>query len=234
VIGLYVEEFKRPDKLRAVALRARERGKPIVALKVGRSENARQAALAHTGSLAGSPEAVDALLRESGNVTVTNLGERIDSLALIPAARAPRRPGWRTAVLTGLGGEAGRAADAADREGIELPPLSAESLDAMRKVMPEYGNPRNPLDGTGTMYENAEIFPRLVATLLHDDAVDVLAVNLRANVPRPGGWAPSREFARGLIAAVRAGTDRLVFCYGSHAAGDLDPEVIVPLAEAGI
>jgi acetyltransferase len=100
--------------------------------------------------------------------------------------------------------------------------------------MPDFGNPRNPLDGTGAMYENAEMFPRLVDVLLHDDAVDVMAVNMRANVPRPGGSAPSRGFARTLAAAVSAGTDRLVFCFGSHAAGDLDQEVVGPLAAAGV
>src|SRR4029077_13790007 len=62
VIGLYVEGFKQPEKLRTIAARARTLGKPIVALKVGRSENARQAALAHTGSVAGNPERIEALL----------------------------------------------------------------------------------------------------------------------------------------------------------------------------
>jgi acetate---CoA ligase (ADP-forming) len=234
VIGLYVEGFKQPAKLRTVAARARELRKPVVALKVGRSENARQAALAHTGSHAGTPETVDRLLGESGIIAVTNLNEMIDTLALLPAARAMRRPRWRTAVLSGLGGECGRSADAADREGVELPPLSPASIAALRAVMPDFGNPRNPLDGTGAMYEIAEIFPRAVDTLLADEAVDVLAVNMRATVPRPGGGAPSREFARALAKAVRAGTDRLVFCYGSHASGDLDPEVIGPLAEVGV
>src|SRR6185436_14243665 len=203
-------------------------------LKVGRSENARQAMLAHTGSLAGTPEIIDALLRQSGIVRVTSLNEMLDTLTLLPAARTVRRAGWRTAVLSGLGGECGRVADVADREGVDLPPLSSASIDALRAVMPDFGNPRNPLDGTGAMYENAAIFPRLVDTLLADDAVDVLAVNMRANVPRPGGWAPSREFARVLASAVRAGTDRLVFCFGSHAAGDLDEDVIAPLADAGV
>jgi acetyltransferase len=234
VIGVFVEGFKQPAKLRQVAARARDRRKPIVALKVGRSENARQAVLAHTGSLAGTPEVIEAVLRQSGIIQVTSLNEMLDTLALLPAARVVRRSGWRTAVLSGLGGECGRVADVADREGVELPPLSAASVDALRAVMPDFGNPRNPLDGTGTMYENAEIFPRLVDMLLRDDAIDVLAVNMRANVPRPGGGAPSREFARGLESAVRAGTDRLVFCFGSHAAGDLDQEVVAPLAEAGV
>ena len=234
VIGVFVEGFKQPDKLRRVAVRARERRKPLVVLKVGRSENARQAMLAHTGSLAGTPEIIEAMLRQSGIVQVTSLNEMLDTLALLPAARAVRRPGWRTAVLSGLGGECGRVADVADREGVELPPLSPASVEALRAVMPDFGNPRNPLDGTGTMYENAEIFPRLVDTLLGDATIDVLAVNMRANVPRPGGWAPSREFARTLARAVSAGTDRLVLCFGSHAAGDLDQDVVAPLAEAGV
>jgi acetate---CoA ligase (ADP-forming) len=234
VIGVFVEGFKQPGKLRQVAARARERRKPLVVLKVGRSENARQAMLAHTGSLAGTPEIIEAFLRQSGIIQVTSLNEMLDTLALLPAARTVARPGWRTAVLSGLGGECGRVADVADREGIELPPLSAASIEALRAVLPDFGNPRNPLDGTGGMYENAEIFPRLVDTLLADETIDVLAVNMRANVPRPGGWAPSRQFARELAAAVGAGTDRLVLCFGSHAAGDLDPEVVAPLAEAGV
>lgn len=84
------------------------------------------------------------------------------------------------------------------------------------------------------MYESAAIFPALVDTLLRDETIDVPAVNMRANVPRPGGWASAREFARVLEGAVRQGTDRLVFCFGSHAAGDLDQDVVAPLAEAGV
>jgi acetyltransferase len=234
VIGLFVEGFRRPETLRRAAARARERRKPIVALKVGRSENARQAMLAHTGSLAGTPEIIEGVFRQSGILQVTTLNEMLDTLALLPAARGHGAGRWRTAVLSGLGGECGRVADVADREGIELPPLSPETVAALRAVLPDFGNPRNPLDGTGAMYEHAEIFPRLVDVLLRDDAVDVVAVNMRANVPRPGGWAPSREFARVLAAAARGATDRLVFCFGSHAAGDLDGEVVAPLAEVGV
>ena len=71
VVGAFVEGFKqaRASSARAAA-RARELRKPIVVLKVGRSENARQAMLAHTGSLAGTPEIIDAVLRQSGVVQV--------------------------------------------------------------------------------------------------------------------------------------------------------------------
>src|SRR3989475_2083444 len=68
VVGAFVEGFKKPGTLRQAAARARALAKPIVMLKVGRAENARQAMLAHTGSLAGTPEIIEAGRRQSGSV----------------------------------------------------------------------------------------------------------------------------------------------------------------------
>jgi acetyltransferase len=234
VIGVFVEGFKRPARLRGVAAKARARRKPLVMLKVGRSENARQAMLAHTGSLAGTPEVVEAVLRQSGIVRVTTINEMLDTLTLMSMARDFGRKDWRLTVLSGLGGECGNLSDVAERVGVELPPLAPATVETMRGFMPDFANPRNPLDGTGAMYENAEIFPRLIDALLRDEQVDVVAFNTRVNVPAPGGGAPSRGYAKILVDAVRRGTDRLIFCFNSFPAGDLDPEVVGPLAEAGI
>jgi acetyltransferase len=234
VIGVFVEGFRRPAKLREVAALARSRGKPIVALKVGRSENARQAMLAHTGSLAGTPEIVEALLRQSGVVRVGTLNEMLDTVTLLAAARSAPRRRWRTVVVSGLGGECGRVADAADRAGVELPSLSSGTVERIAAFMPEFATPRNPLDGTGAMYEDVSLFPQLLDAVLAEEAVDVLAVNLRANVPKPGGWAPSRQFARTLADKLASPTDKLVLAFGSFAGGDLDPEVVQPLAQAGV
>lgn len=234
VIGAIVEGFKQPEKLRRVAARACEVGKPIVALKVGRSENARQAMLAHTGSLAGMPEIIEAVLKQSGIAQVTTLNEMIDTLTLLVSARRFGRSAWRVAVLSGLGGECGHVADAADRVGIDLPPLAPATVEALGRFMPAFANPRNPMDGTGAMYEDAALFPQLIDTLLRDEAIDVLAINLRANVPNPGGWAPSRQFSQIIHAALRGGTDKLVLAFNSFAGGDLDPEVVGPLADVGV
>jgi acetyltransferase len=234
VIGVFVEGFRQPAKLRRVARLASELGKPIVALKVGRSENAREAMLAHTGSLAGMAEIIDAVLKQGAIVQVSSLNEMIDTLTLLGAAKNDRRRGWRVAILSGLGGECGHVADVAARVGVDLPPLSAASVAALARFMPDFANPRNPLDGTGAMYEDSTLFPRMIDVLLRDEAIDVVAVNLRANVPPPGGWAPSREFSKALCRAVAGGADRLVLCFSSLAGGDLDQDVVRPLAEAGI
>ena len=234
VIGAFVEGFKKPEAFRRAAAHARALGKPIVVLKVGRSENARQAMLAHTGSLAGTPEIIEAMLRQSGIVQVSSLNEMIDTLTLLAAARTYTPRAWKVGILSGLGGECGRAADAADRAGVELPPLSAASVDTLKTFMPDFGNPRNPLDGTGAMYEDASLFPRLFDVMLRDEAVDVVAVNLRVNVPRPGGGAPSRPFSRAMIDALANNPGRLVLAFSSFAGGDLDQEVVRPLADAGV
>jgi len=84
------------------------------------------------------------------------------------------------------------------------------------------------------MYEDASLFPRLFDVMLRDEAVDVVAVNLRVNVPRPGGGAPSRPFSRAMIDALANNPGRLVLAFSSFAGGDLDQEVVRPLADAGV
>ena len=234
VVGAFVEGFKKPDTFRQAAARARALGKPIVVLKVGRSENARQAMLAHTGSLAGTAEIVEAMLKQSGVVQVSSLNEMIDTLALLPAARRSAPRSWRVGILSGLGGECGRASDAADRAGVELPPLSAASVETMKSFMPDFASPRNPLDGTGAMYEDARLFPQLFDVMLREEAIDVVAVNLRVNVPKPGGGAPSRQFSRAMIEALPRNPERLVLAFSSFAGGDLDQDVVGALADAGV
>jgi acyl-CoA synthetase (NDP forming) len=125
-------------------------------------------------------------------------------------------------------------ADVAERVGVDLPPLSGASIEALRRFMPDFATPRNPLDGTGAMYENPALFPDMIDVLLRDPEIDVLAVNFRAHVPPPGGWAPSRPFSQALQAALRERRDTLVVAFSSFAGGDLDQEVVRTLADAGV
>ena len=92
--------------------------------------------------------------------------------------------------------------------------------------------------GDDTFQPLPELYDRTIAS---EDAgwsfewqPDVVAVNLRANVPRPGGWAPSRAFARAMGDALRKGTDRLVVAFSSFAGGDLDQEVVRELTDVGV
>ncbi|HLQ31978.1 MAG TPA: acetate--CoA ligase family protein, partial [Chloroflexota bacterium] len=233
VIAAFVEGFRQPRRLPDIAARAAAQRKPIVVLKVGRSEEARHNALTHTGSLAGDAEILDALLRQHGIIQVSSLDELNETVALLALAK-DKRAGLRLGVFSGSGGECGRVADAAQEVGLSFPALSAGAAREITSVLPDFASPANPLDGTGAVFDYPEAFPGVAEVLLRED-FDVTAFNLNALPPYESGRTPHRNFAKHLAAAVKArASDRLVVAYGSLTLGVLDVETIDTLREAGI
>ena len=119
VICLFLEEIGDPAKFARVAEKADRAGKPIVALKVGSSPAGQQAALAHTGSVAGDDAVVDAALRQLNIIRVDSLEELLTTGAALGYNRWPR--GRRMGVLTASGGSCDIIADAASAQGLQIP-----------------------------------------------------------------------------------------------------------------
>ncbi|HEX9063881.1 MAG TPA: acetate--CoA ligase family protein, partial [Streptosporangiaceae bacterium] len=152
VICLFLEQIGDPARFAAAAERARAAGKPIVALKAGSSAVGRQAALAHTGSVAGDDAVVDAALRQMNIIRVTSIEELLTTAALLGYGRVPA--GRRMAVLSASGGACDIIADRAAAHGIELPPFSAKAAEAIEPHLPPFAQVRNPLDVTGYFLAN--------------------------------------------------------------------------------
>src|SRR4029078_910922 len=114
---LFVEGFKRPERFLALADRARELGKPIMAVKVGRSDQAQAAAMAHSGSLAGETRVTDAALDAAGVIGGRDRDELLETAELVEGTRRTgRRVGrGRTGVVTVSTGEASLLDDMAHR-----------------------------------------------------------------------------------------------------------------------
>jgi acetate---CoA ligase (ADP-forming) len=146
VICLFLEEIGDPVRFAQAAARADAAGKPIVALKVGSSPAGQQAALAHTGSVAGDDAVVSAALRQMNIIRVTSLEELLTTAALL-SNRFPR--GRRMGVLTASGGACDIIADAASAAGIVIPDFSPQTEAAIAPALPPFANARNPLDVTG-------------------------------------------------------------------------------------
>ncbi|MCL2582154.1 MAG: acetate--CoA ligase family protein [Streptosporangiales bacterium] len=152
VIALFLEEIGDPERFAAMAMRADAAGKPVVALKVGSSPAGQEAALAHTGSVAGDDAVVDAALRQLNVIRVTSLEELLSTAALLGYGRHPA--GRRMGVLTASGGACDIVADAASAEGIEIPPFAPETSDAITPHIPDFVTAKNPLDVTGYQLAN--------------------------------------------------------------------------------
>jgi len=147
VICLFLEEIGDPARFARVAEKADRAGKPIVALKVGSSPAGQQAALAHTGAVAGDDAVVDAVLRQLNVIRVTSLEELLTTGAALGYSRWPR--GRRMGVLTLSGGSCDIIADAASAQGVAIPAFSAQTEEAIAALLPPFASPHNPLDVTG-------------------------------------------------------------------------------------
>lgn len=144
VIGLFIEGLRRPEAFRAALLRAAEAGKPVVALKVGRSDLSRSGTVAHTGALAGDARVFSAVLRDAGALEVADLDEMLVTLELL--GKGLRRPPSRVVYAGDSGGEANLFADLAADHHIELPALETPTEAALRDRFPSIGTTANPLD----------------------------------------------------------------------------------------
>jgi len=142
-ILMYVENFGNPGRFLEIAGRI-TRTKPIIVVKSGRSRAGARAASSHTGALAASDSAVDALLAQAGVLRASTIDEMFDIAMAFESRAMPRSR--RTAVLTNAGGPGILAADALDGAGLELVDLSAETIDRLRHLLPPEASIRNPLD----------------------------------------------------------------------------------------
>src|SRR5262244_1605148 len=235
IVAAFVEGFKQPAKLMAVAQKALAHNKPLIILKGGRSEVSQRAAATHSGSLAGAAEIIDAAFRQAGIVQVRTLNELIDTVSLFSCDTFVKRynGGRRIGVLSGSGGECTLVSDAAMNVGLEVPELSDEVKARLPEGLPDFGNLNNPLDGTGAMYDDDKIFPRLLGALIEDKNIDIVTVNLEANDPRPKEIKSGNRFSRA-IADVAAAAHKPIAIFSSVVGGPVDPEILLPLRTVGV
>jgi acyl-CoA synthetase (NDP forming) len=177
VIGLFVEQLRDGPRFIAAAERARDAGKPIVALKAGRSAAGARTVFGHTGALAGEHEVFSSVARQLGVLEVRGVDELLDNAHLLGATRRPAGP--RLGVLSPSGGESGYVADLASDAGLELPALAPASELALGELL-RFGNPGNPLDPTGAVIGNPGLFRDVLAIFSRDPNFDMLHIALPA------------------------------------------------------
>jgi len=127
---LFLESIRNSAALRAFALGAAARGKPVVAYKLGRSAAARELAVTHTGALAGEDDVASAFLADCGIARVESLEALIEAIPLVrrtPIRTVGARPP-RVAVLTTTAGGATMVVDPLAMRGVEIAQPSAETF----------------------------------------------------------------------------------------------------------
>ncbi len=172
LIFCLIEAVRRPQDFLAACRRARDAGKPVVALKMGVSEGGRQAALAHTGSMAGAVEAFDAVAGDAGVIRVDSGDAAIDLIELLMNAGLPETN--NVGVLVYSGGVRGLSLDAADRHGVPLPDFAPETAAKFREILGESLRVTNPLDAAGFMNQKLESILEMVTAIQNDPNIGTI------------------------------------------------------------
>ena len=169
VILLYVEGLREGRRFLETARRIVPH-KPIIALKAGKGALGTQAVRSHSGALAGDFELFEGVCRQAGIIEAGTTGELMDLAAAFSSLPLPR--GRRAAVMTLGGGWGVVAADACDREGLELAELPPSVIEELDTFLPRFWSRRNPVDIVGNVHR-ANHF-RVIDALVDCEEVDML------------------------------------------------------------
>jgi acyl-CoA synthetase (NDP forming) len=205
VVALALEGIDNPWALPELGRRARLAGKPILVLKGGRTGRGSQAAVSHTGSLAGSYDVFLTAAEEAGLLVCRTTEELIETALLFAKwAGRPYRDGG-VAILTTMGGPGVLAADAAEDHAVNLPVPSAVTTQRLGELMPSFAAVGNPVDTTA--FRSDDVLTESLRVLAEDEsfaAVVMLAATTTgaATAGRPGAIARAAADAKAPLCAV--------------------------------
>ncbi|MCO5063794.1 MAG: acetate--CoA ligase family protein [Rhizobiaceae bacterium] len=166
-LGLHIEGFDSVEGFERLAARARDLGKPIVAMKVGRSEQARAGTLSHTASLAGSDAASDAFLRRLGIARLDSVPAFLEALKLVHVHGA--LPGNRLSSMSCSGGEASVMADSVEGRNLVFPALGEAHRERVGETLGPLVAVANPLDYHTFIWNDEEAMRNTFSAMVSGD-----------------------------------------------------------------
>ncbi len=172
VIGGYLEGARDGAKLREVAERALQIGKPILILKVGRTGAGARAANSHTGSLAGDDQVYDAFFRQMGIIRINDLSE-LTSFVLLHQSGANFEQ-TNVAILGGSGGHGVMLSDRCESLGLTVPEITGPAREKLEAILPAFGSAKNPIDMTAQAGRDPAMPFKCLRELAKADGIDVI------------------------------------------------------------
>jgi acetate---CoA ligase (ADP-forming) len=222
VVGLHLEGIRHGRELLDAADRAVEVGKPICALKTGRSAAGQRAALSHTGALAGSDQVATDIFEQYG---ITRVEDPQDMLDFAQLSRLLDSVGDVTnvGVISTSGGMAVWGADQLETFGLTLPAFADATRARLSDLLPSYGSGENPVDMTGEIVSRPELATEGLEAVLGDPGVDAAVLMLAYQV-RHGAWIASE------VARIVSASDKPVLVVWMF----IEPEFRETLEAAGV
>ena len=209
-----IESIRRPEAFVAAARKALAARKPILVVKIGRTELAREQAKSHTGAVAGDDRVFDAVCNRYGIARCSTLEDLVETGLAFSAGRIPA--GRRMGLVTTSGAVKGLILDAAGAQGCTWGALSDTTTHRLGEMVSAVNRIDNPLDCGPAAASDASLYAELCKTIVHDDGIDLLAMLTRAPL-REGQPPPAEPFAM-----LAAGTAKPVLAFAHMARPSTD------------
>lgn len=219
VIVLYIEAISDLEKFKAACRMARMAGKSIVAVKLGQSEQGRAAAMAHTGSLAGTMEAFDAVAADLGVIRADTLDDAVEFTEFLVHTDVPK--GRRLGAVTHSGAFRGVLIEAAERNGLSFQPLAAGTTAKLNAVLGVGSLVSNPIDGGFAVLSSHDNFKATIDALEGDPNVDI--VLFQEKLPLEAGGSDRAQIHFAMIEEMLAkGVPKPIACITLTSHGQTD------------
>jgi acyl-CoA synthetase (NDP forming) len=231
VITSFLEGIRRKEAFKECCIRAAAIGKPVIVVKVGRSEMARKTVASHTGALAGSDQIHDAFFKKYGVIRVDDLDQLLETAALFSRCRDRLPRGNHIGMVTVSGGEIGLIGDTSKAFSFEYPPLSADAEKILKQRLPAYTTIANPLDAWGSG-DLKNTYPACLEVLAGEDAIDLIAISQDS----PPGMSDTQvaQYSDVAKAAVNCAQGEKPVVVFSHVSGGLDKTLKGILDNGGV
>lgn len=227
VVGLLLETLREPDLMRAALARAAEQGVAVVALTVGSSASGQSLVAAHSGALAGSDGAWQALFDAYGVFRVRDLDEMADTLELF-AGRPAASNGRGIATVHDSGAERALVADLAESVGVPFATIGESTRQGLAELLDPGLVPGNPLDIWGTGADTEALFTGCLRAMADDEAVSAVALAVDLVQEYDG----DESYPDAVIAAAAATTKPVVVL--SNLGSAIDAAAAARIRSAGV
>ncbi len=223
VICAYIEGVKDGRRFLEAAKRATKK-KPLIVIKGGMTEAGGQAALSHTGALAGSAKVYLGAFRQAGITVAETISDMMDCLRIFEKVRAKPR-GRRVQIITNGGGYGIIAADACHKKGLQLAEMSERERSWLRAYVPPIAILKNPIDLLGDATNDE--YDKAIEAAMRDPNIDIVFVIVLMQTPRVDEPAILRE----IVAHNQTGRKPIVVVTTGSVVGE---ELIKHLEQQGV
>ena len=177
VIAIYMEGVQDAGHFADCLKKAAEKRKPVIIQKGGRSEKGGKIAASHTGALAGSDRAYDAVFDKFGVIRADDMQELMSTALLLSTLKKlPARASF--AYMNISGGETGICADMGSAFGIHYPDFEEETLTKLRAMLPSFCTPGNPLDMTAALCYDSDLYAEGLKVVMDDPNVEMVLIGI--------------------------------------------------------